>query len=260
MASSVKAAWDQLLAQAVETEPGRLVARLQDGGQSSDIQRQLFASLHCPPDVCPDGPNTVETAQLLRSLRLLVWDFESEPSEDETNAIALCQSLLVRSDTDTAVSLWSRLKAIAAEGRAAGGSYDLRGLLAKLRGEYELKNHPDFQADWQVLRTIAEESRADVRVEIGQGIRIARPSLESELSERLAANGITVLRGESGCGKSALGRCLYCAGASGEADHLAGSNSVRSPEPGGARPGLESKAYYSAIDHRLRFSRGRNRT
>lgn len=204
VAGTVKAAWDQLLAQAVKAEPERLVARLQEEGQSSEVQRQLFASLQCPSESCPEGPDALETCRLVRSVRLLVWDFEAEPSGDEADAIAFCQSLLLRGDTETAVSLWSRLKGIAAEARAVGASYDLRSLLAKLRSEYELKDHPDFQADWRTLRMIAEESRTNVRGEIGPGIRIARSSLELELSDRLAANSMTALRGESGCGKSVL--------------------------------------------------------
>jgi len=82
IATGVKAAWDQLLLQAIETAPDRLVLRLKEEGQSSEIQRDLFSSLRCPPDIGPADP--LATASLLRTVRLLVWDFETEPSTDES--------------------------------------------------------------------------------------------------------------------------------------------------------------------------------
>ncbi|MBZ5617746.1 MAG: hypothetical protein LAQ69_03270 [Acidobacteriia bacterium] len=203
VADTVKTAWDLMLSQATETEPDRLVSRL-EGAQSSAIQRQLFESLHCPPEICAGGSNQIETARLLRSLRLLTWDFETEPSEAEAAAISLCRSILRQGDTDAAISLWERLLGIAAEARPAGGSYDLAGLLTKLRGGFEIKDHPDFQPDWNTLDAIAGEAVSAVRAEIGQGIQISRRELQIKLQAELAKNPIVALIGESGCGKSAI--------------------------------------------------------
>ena len=49
LADTVKEAWDELLIQALDTAPERIATRFSSPGHSSDIQRKLFASLHCPP-------------------------------------------------------------------------------------------------------------------------------------------------------------------------------------------------------------------
>jgi len=204
IAETVKIAWDQLLRQAMDASPDRLISRLHDEHQSSLIQRRLFSSLHCPSTVCPEGPNDLETATLIRCLRVLVWDFETEPSADESAAVVLCRSLLTKGDTDAAIALWSRLQNIAAKARATGASHNVRTLLKELRSEFELKNHPNFEPDLAILRAFAEEMRSTVRSEIGQGIRISRRQLEGEISEKLAASRVVALRGESGAGKSVI--------------------------------------------------------
>ena len=202
IATGVKAAWDQLLLQAIETAPDRLVLRLKEEGQSSEIQRDLFSSLRCPPDIGPADP--LATASLLRTVRLLVWDFETEPSTDESAAIALCREALRSADTEHAISLWRELKSIAEETRTTGASIDLQTLLSKIRPRFELRHHPDYEPDWRTLRQVSAESIAAMRAQIGPGISVSRKALDKELQEKTTANQITALRGESGCGKSAL--------------------------------------------------------
>ena len=91
IATAAETAWDLLLRQALETDAERLIERLQENsGQSSDTQRKIFASLHCPTAVCPNGPNERETAVIIRSIRLMTWDFEAEPSQAEARAVGIC--------------------------------------------------------------------------------------------------------------------------------------------------------------------------
>ena len=202
---TVRTAWDHLLTQALETDPERLLQRLEeDAGQTSETQRKIFASLHCPISVCPEGPNHLETARLLRSLRLLTWDFESEPSDAEANAVELCRSVLTRGEAAAAISLWDDLQKIAADARTVGASYNLPSLLDNLRGKYDLKNHPDFRTDWEVLRVFSDESRSAIKGEIGHGIRLPRHGIRKALNEKLATAPVTALVGEPGSGKSAL--------------------------------------------------------
>lgn len=204
LAVGVKTAWNQLLKQAIETDAERLLERLEAEGQSSETQRSLFASLHCPRSVCPDGKDEVETAELVRSLRLLVWDFESEPSEDDASAVELCRSVLKGGGAGEAIALWGDLQRIAADARAAGGSYDLLGLIEKLRGQYQLKEYPDFRADWDVLAALSQEARASIKQEVGSGIRVPRHQVRAEVDNKLGSATVAALVGETGCGKSAV--------------------------------------------------------
>ena len=205
VATAAQTAWDHLLGQALETDPERLVQRLQEGsGQSSDAQRQMFASLHCPRAVCPNGSNELETAALVRRVRLLAWDFEAEPSQAEARAVETCRDVLIREETDTAKSLWEDLQQLAAQARTVGASYNLQGLLDKLRGKYILKNHPDFRPDWEILRTVADESRSAIKQEIGRGIRLPREGARRKLDSKLSTTSIAALVAEPGSGKSAL--------------------------------------------------------
>ncbi len=205
IATAAEAAWDLLLRQALETDPERLIARLrEDSGQSSDTQRKIFASLHCPKSVCHNGPNECETAVMVRSIRLLTWDFEAEPSQDEARSVDTCRGALARGDADEATSLWTDMQQLAADARAVGASYDLQTLLDKLRGKYALKHHPDLRPDWDVLRNIAEESRLAVKQAIGNDIRLSRTAVQSELEAKVSTASITAVVGEAGSGKSSL--------------------------------------------------------
>lgn len=156
LAHEVEDAWSNMLVDALNTTPERMVARLAEpaageGSQSSAIQRALFASLRCPDELrhagdCSDNA----TVQLLCRIRLLQFDFETTPSRDQDRALGDCQNLLRSGDADDAGALWSRLIAIA-DAKRAGGSINLVSLLTELRGEFDLRDHPDYRRDWEAL-------------------------------------------------------------------------------------------------------------
>ncbi len=201
---TVKAAWDALLTQALGSDPTRIVTRFTQPGQSSAVQRNLFTSLHCPTTICSAGPDPVETARLIRSLRLFRWDFETSPSQQEDASIAVCRSVLRKGETGEAVSLWKALLGIASEGRTSGASYNLATLVSKLRTTFDLKDHPDYQADWTLLDSISGDSIHAIRAEIGTGIKLDRADLSSKIDATLAQTRVVAIIGESGTGKSAL--------------------------------------------------------
>ena len=157
LSHDVEDAWSNLISDALITTPDRMLARLAepvaaDGSQSSALQRALFASLRCPDELRNEGDASDSAAiQLLCHVRLMRFDFEATPSRDHDHALRDCQSIVRSGDAEDARSLWSRLLAIADANRA-GGSLDLAGLLAELRDEFDLRDHPDYRRDWEVLR------------------------------------------------------------------------------------------------------------
>ena len=171
LSHDVEDAWSNLLSDALRTTPERMLARLaesasDEGTQSSTLQRALFASLCCPDELRNGGDASDSAAlQLLRRVRLMRFDFEATPSRDQDRALRDCQNVLRSGDAEEAKSLWSRLVAIADANRA-GGSLDLSGLLAELRGEFDLRDHPDYRRDWEVLDRLSRELMADIRSQI----------------------------------------------------------------------------------------------
>jgi hypothetical protein len=225
LSHEVEGAWSNLLSDALRTTPDRVLARLAelvagDGSQSSALQRALFASLRCPDELRNEGDVSDSAAfQLLCRVRLMRFDFEATPSRDHDHALRDCQNILRSGDTDVAKSLWSRLVAIADANRA-GGSLDLAGLLAELRDEFDLRDHPDYRRDWEVLDRSSRELMADIRSQVSGLAPLPRDDARAKVLDCLNRDRACFLVGESGSGKSALakqigeadyGRCVWFA-------------------------------------------------
>ena len=223
LSHDVEDAWSNLISDALITTPDRMLARLvepeaADGSQSSVLQRALFASLHCPDELRLEGDARDAAAlQLLCRVRLMRFDFETTPSRDHSHALRACQSIVRSGDAEEARSLWSRLLAIADANRA-GGSLDLGGLLAELRDEFDLRDHPDYRRDWEVLDRSSRELMADIHSQISGLAPLPRDEARAKVLDCLNRDHACFLVGESGSGKSALakqvgeadyGRCLW---------------------------------------------------
>jgi len=234
VADGVMNSWHTLLSESRATTAERMVSRLagpvqnvaenkhdnvitdtvagdvdEEGSQTSTRERTLFKSLHCPESIDKSlSADTSATVELIRQLRLLHYDFRNIPSRDEANAIADCRSLLKSGDKEEAINLWDTLISISATNRGSGGSLDLPGLLNALRGRFELKDHPDYRADWETLNRYTQESLADIRTEVaGLGSLERRGDLE-KLQTNVKQNRVCLTVGESGCGKSAVAKLL----------------------------------------------------
>jgi hypothetical protein len=211
LAHDVEDAWSNLLSDALRTTPERMTARLaepvaDEGSQSSALQRALFAGLGCPDELRNEGDTSDSiTMQLLRRIRLMRFDFESTSSRDYDHALRDCQNILRSGDADEAASLWSRLVAIADANRA-GGSIDLASLLVELRDEFDLRDHPDYRHDWEVLDRSSREPMADIRGEISDLAPLPRSEARAKVLDCLNRERACLLVGESGSGKSALAK------------------------------------------------------
>jgi len=223
LSHDVEGAWSNLISDALITTPDRMLARLAepvaaDGSQSSAVQRALFASLRCPDELRTEGDASDSAGiQLLCHVRLMRFDFEATPSRDHDHALRDCQSIVRSGDAEDARSLWSRLLAIADANRA-GGSLDLAGLLAELRDEFDLRDHPDYRRDWEAFDRSSRELMADIRSQISGVAPLPRDDARAKVLDCLNRDRACFLVGESGSGKSALakqigeadyGRCLW---------------------------------------------------
>jgi hypothetical protein len=212
----VEDAWSNLVSDALKTTPERMAARLADpaadeGSQSSALQRTLFKSFRCPEELRSAGDTTDSaTVQLLCRVRLVHLDYEATPSRNNGQALVDCQSALRSGDAAEAGALWSRLNTIADDKRA-GGSINLAGLLAELRGEFDLRDHPDYQRDWELLERSSQDAMADIRTAIAGISPLARESERATIEACLDRDRAGLLVGESGSGKSALAKEIIAA-------------------------------------------------
>jgi hypothetical protein len=194
ISESAKKAWQELLAQAAETTPDRLVARIANPGQMSADQKAIFASL-----VDLGEPDEVETAKLLSRIRVFPFS-----ADDEGAHINLCEQIVSAGTLQEAVKLWNRLLALAADGRATGGYYDLAKLVYALRPAFALRDYPDYEADWKRIEAVSKENADSIGKTIGGQVELPRAAEKATLSDALVQNNVVVLVGESGSGKSSV--------------------------------------------------------
>ncbi len=192
-------AWQKLLTKGIQAVEGDFPKRLQTAGYANDIERALFASLHCPESVDSNQQHS-DTAKLLKRLRHLEFDFESEPSDDENQLAWLCWHLLDGADEDAGRSLWTHLKQLARELSSSGGSIDRNELIARLRPTFSFKEYPDFDADW---RKIADETA--LRLDRVRNNLAGRLELDRVIP---SSTGMTAIVGSSGSGKSAIAKAI----------------------------------------------------
>ncbi|HKV12711.1 MAG TPA: ABC transporter ATP-binding protein [Thermoanaerobaculia bacterium] len=199
----VQKAWDNLLSQATVGDPHELARRFSSKSVSK-IARDLFASLHCPNDLEGSGRCTsIETVRLLRRIRVLHFDFRSEPSKDFARAVEVCRKALASGSFDQAIDLWERLVGIADE-RRAGGSMDLRSLLGELRDRFQLVALPDYRQDWERLARASKDGLEKVKESLGSSLTLLRFEWLEKIGKHLMPGRHLLLVGASGAGKSAL--------------------------------------------------------
>jgi energy-coupling factor transporter ATP-binding protein EcfA2 len=209
ISDTVKEAWDEMLKQALRTCPERMVKRLSPQSKSnSKIQKNIFNSLHCPKNFKQmHNIEDVDTARLLKHVRLLHFDFHSPQSNDEKKVIQLCRDCISSGSIDEAKELWDKLVAIAADLRSKGGTIDRTQLIRKLH-KFKLIEFPDLRSDWTILQKVSEDGMSAVRTEIGHGVVISREAIINQINHKLNNLRIQVMLGESGSGKSALAKTI----------------------------------------------------
>ena len=214
VANDVEKAWSTLLRQSLATTNDRILRRLKEpqddsGSQFSATARSLFNSLHCTAPLVGKGQSDESaTVDLLRRIRLLNFDLETQSSRDLLQAYSDCQRLLKDSSIEEAKRLWETLVGIASENRGIGGTIDLPSLVSRLQGSFRLAEHPDFDSDWKKLKGLTDELFSETRSVIGDGTSINRESEMQRIQSAFGSTMFCLLAGESGTGKSALAKSV----------------------------------------------------
>lgn len=167
--------------------------------RSNTSQSRVFDSVQKP-----GGASDDETIDLIRRLHVLPTDLQFAPSENENQAIAQCRRLIASGRDDEAQALWKALLDVAKVVRLRSGTITIRDLLSVLRRGFDLHHHPDFERDWETLASITEDYKARIETELSSGLAVPRAVEKASLKTAVTHNLVTVVFGESGCGKSAL--------------------------------------------------------
>ena len=208
VAESISTAWELMLSEAIQGDPVRVTDRLTTGAPSK-LQKAIFSSLQCPASLSStSGTEPNDAADLLSHLRLIPFSFENSTSTHESSAIALCGDALVTATNSEGSRLWDQLLGIAKEQRGYGGYVDLPKLLSLLRSKFHLREFPDFETDWQILRRLTSDAMQEVKTDIFGSVHLSRDVEVTKIKSQLDADKVVVLIGESGWGKSAIARKL----------------------------------------------------
>jgi hypothetical protein len=191
-------AWTTLQREAVDTTPQRLLDRLVPERQTNQVERDIFDSLRATgTEVKRDA---LEAARLVSRIRLFPFS-----EEDEGDYVELCTEIVADGSLSDANNLWGRLLQVAADSRGTGAHYGVTRLLRRIRPDIELKDYPDFAADWVKLEALsAENLQHGIQRSLGNGFHLARDTARAKVAAAMDGNEVTVVSGESGSGKSSL--------------------------------------------------------
>lgn len=212
ISTEVQTAWRLLSGQVEVANLDRLVSRLETGEdeknpQSSVFQRKIVQSLIEKCDLTPK-PTIREALQLLKSIRVLPFDFLLQPSRDEDRAIQSLQYAVERGERDDAITLWKELLLVSKSMRANGGNIDRDELAARLKQKNvalrSLPNHERPLEKWRQhsarrLETASWGVHGDVKP-------LERPELWGSLADLERSLAPMVFVGASGSGKTSLAK------------------------------------------------------
>lgn len=198
----------ELLRLARDQEPDDLAMQIGLPNRTNAVVRKLHRSAQCPDDLAAKHAVDVEKSGG-RLLRRVLWsplDFEDDGSVQRAQAITLCRGLLRSGSEQLALALWERLQKIADRLRRSAGGIDLPRLIDELRVEFELRDFPDYEADWERIGEDTQSALSRVRTTIGGRVSLPRTEDHDAVTARLADQRTAVLLGASGTGKSAVAK------------------------------------------------------
>ncbi len=169
-------------------------------GKEAKSTAELF--LRLIQEVSPDA-SYGDVFVLLRHFVIVQLRIFDGARNDEQPALDRLRMALRPDSQDDAVKLWSELKSITAKARAHRGRIDRSKLTAKVAPYYRLSVSRSFKPTIDRLQQIALTNAADIKDQIA-GIAVAREDLMQQTVQAAKSHKLILLRGDPGCGKSAL--------------------------------------------------------
>jgi hypothetical protein len=192
--------WTELKNYATGSDPVLALARM----QATDKFQTMFASVKAPAKAAGFDVSDADVFGMIRAIDVEPFDFQIVGSQVEQNAVTRCRLLLTRGSSDDGRELWLELNSAAKQMRLISGTVALAELLARLRGKFKLRDHPDYSSSWAALRARSSETRGRIETTLTTGTMILRADDTKTLSELVSSSTVSVLFGDSGSGKSAL--------------------------------------------------------
>jgi hypothetical protein len=81
----------------------------------------------------------------------------------EGRYINLCAETTLAGTIEEGTKLWSRLLQLAAENRATGGFFDTVKLVRVLLPDFEVRDYPDYEAEWSRIKSVSRQNPGNVR-------------------------------------------------------------------------------------------------
>jgi hypothetical protein len=184
--------------------PGRDVALALGRMRATAKHRAMFTSVKAPAKNAGIIVSDPEVVAMVETMAVVPLDFHIATSEDERQAIRQSRSLIADGSLAEGKRLWTELVAQARTTRLGSGTLDIADLWRRLRREFVLKDHPNYEGSWQKLKALTDDHKATIETELTPGLTLDRQDEITKLVERMATDTVVVIFGESGSGKSAL--------------------------------------------------------
>jgi hypothetical protein len=194
------AAWSYLK----NAAPGADLALALGRIRATAKHRMIFDSVKAPAKDVGVTARNADVVAIINGIEVAPVDFQLANSENKKLVIKEARSLLVNSSLVEGKRLWTELVTHAKNTRLGSGTLDIPDLWRRLRGEFVLKDHPDFEASWQELRALTRDYKATIETALPSGVSLDRKSEIDKLVAAMSFDAVCVVFGESGSGKSAL--------------------------------------------------------
>jgi hypothetical protein len=166
--------------------------------------RKVFASIRNPVRTRKRTVRDTELVSFVRRLEVMATDFDLANSENRRTAVGRCRTLINGGGLADGRRLWKALVDAARDARLGHGTIELAKLVSDLARDFDLKDHPSYESSWRSLEAATASHKNKIEVTLPGGFAIARQTDAAVVSALIAQEKVTVLYGESGCGKSAL--------------------------------------------------------
>ena len=200
--------WSELKKDATGADLALALARM----RATTRSRKVFDSVRAPAKDAGVAASDADVVAMVKSIEVAPVDFQIANSENEKLVIKEARSLLVNGSLAEGGRLWTELVIHAKNTRLGSGTLDISDLWRRLRGEFVLKDHPDYEGSWQKLRALTQDHKATIETAFPSGVTLDRQWERDKLHERISADAVCVVFGESGSGKSALVKMMLMSG------------------------------------------------